>query len=44
MKNDSWKNVNSPGKVLEKSWNFYFLFLYEPCIKLAQIGSEVKLT
>ena len=31
MKNDSWKNVNSPWKILEKSWNFDFLFLYEPC-------------
>ena len=26
------KNVNSPWKVLEKSWNFDSLFLYVPCV------------
>ena len=37
MRNDSWKNVNSPGKVLEKSLNFDFLFLCEPCLILTMV-------
>ena len=27
------ENENSPWKALEKSWNFDFLFLYEPCLQ-----------
>ena len=29
MELNPWK-IKSPGKVLEKSWNSIFLFLYEP--------------
>ena len=29
---DPWKNIFSPGKVLEKSWNFVTESLWEPCM------------
>ena len=28
---ESLKTEKSPGIILEKSWNFVFMFLYEPC-------------
>ena len=28
---ESLKTEKSPGIILEKSWNFVFMFLYKPC-------------
>ena len=30
---ESLKTEKSPGIILEKSWNFVFMFLYEPCMR-----------
>ena len=31
VKNDHGKNIVDHGKIMEKSWNFVFEFLWEPC-------------
>ena len=36
----SLKTEKSPGIILEKSWSFVFLFLYEPCGIVSQLDKH----
>ena len=38
VKNDHGNYIVDHGKIMEKSWNFVFEFLWEPCIRVKSVG------